>query len=166
MKYLFIAALLLFARLCFSQVVVPGALTACDAGESPSWVESGHNKINKLQNVVLPAAGVTDTSNITVRFCTTKAYNYDAAHPELFPGAEVISFGGIQYAFYRWYPIFRINNLLSKCTDINAVLLNYGYGDGVYFIEFYQNNVHLDTSDFLYSTPIGNKATMTFIVYH
>lgn len=157
----------LFSFAAFGQVIAPAYLTTCDAGESPSWFETGNNKINKLQNVVLPSAGVTDTTNISCRISSTKAYLYDTFHPELFPGAEVINFpGGVQYAFYRLTGIFRIDHIFSKCTNINEVLAYYGYGDGVYYIEFYQNNHHLDTSDFLYSTPIGNKATMVFTVYH
>ena len=157
----------LFSFAAFGQAIVPASLTTCDAGEPVNWFETGHNKINKLQNVVLPSAGVTDTTNISCRISATKAYLYDADHPELFPGAEVINFpGGVQYAFYRWNAIFRIDHIFSKCTNINEVLHYYGYDDGVYYIEFYQNNHHLDTSDFLYSTPIGNKATMVFTVFH
>lgn len=156
-------SLFLAAGISFGQQfqTPPDSLSACN-GRPPAFMEAGNDKIHKLQYKVLPQLGVKDTANITVRVSTVRIHHYTDGDP-VPEGAEIIPMGKYSVACYRGIPIYEVNNLLSKCIDLNRILEYYGYDKNIYYIEFFKDGKHLDTSFFKYATPLGRKQEMKLV---
>lgn len=151
----------LFSALMLSSQnfqIPPDSLTNC-YDSVPQFKEGGKNKINKLQNKVLPAVGVTDTANVSILLSTTKIYHYNEGDP-IPEGAEIIPMGKYSVACIKGEPIYRVDHLLSKCIDLISLLEYYGYGPNIYYIQFQKDGKDLNTSFWKYATPLGNKKEM------